>query len=150
MTRENRDTDDVRRFLEATTAGKWLVEDKNVVAAAAVPVLKGRAFVIVGTSGSTDYLKDTTGDRRYWPVVVPTAPTAPLSQEAHARLDALIAAGPLSTLITVEPGCDGVHVDGAPSQHLCTRCYPDPRGDLPAQEDEAGEDDRRDPAQEME
>jgi len=29
-----------------------------------------RPWVIIGTSGSTDYLKDTTGDRCYWSVYV--------------------------------------------------------------------------------
>lgn len=30
-----------------------------------------RLRVIIGTSGSADYLKDTTGNRRYWSGLVP-------------------------------------------------------------------------------
>jgi predicted P-loop ATPase len=29
-----------------------------------------RGFVVIGTSGSLDYLKDSTGNRRFWPVTV--------------------------------------------------------------------------------
>jgi hypothetical protein len=38
-----------------------------------------KAFRMLGTSGSLDYLKDTTSGRRYWLVGVPTlVSTAPL------------------------------------------------------------------------
>lgn len=60
-------------------------------------------LVVVGTSGSTDYLSGATGGRRFWPV------TSPDEGE----------------------GCDGLHDEGAPVNFLCTRCFSDPgRGDL--------------------
>ncbi len=88
-----------------------------------------RALVIIGTSGSTDYLKDTD-NRRYWPVV-PNAVEAdapPLSAEDQAILKRLI-----------EENCDGLHDEGAPSHYLCSRCFPDLRGDLaePYEDEEA-------------
>ena len=49
----------------------------------------GKPFVIIGTSGSHDYLKDGTGDRRYWPIRV--ALTAdPLSPRHQAIVDKLM------------------------------------------------------------
>ncbi len=43
-----------------------------------------KLLVVIGTSGSHDYLKDTAHDRRYWPVRVElSTATAPLSVEAR-------------------------------------------------------------------
>jgi predicted P-loop ATPase len=44
-----------------------------------------KSLVIIGTSGSTDYLKDTTGDRRYWPVTPPDGAAASID-EADASI----------------------------------------------------------------
>ena len=75
--------------------------------------------VIIGTSGSTDYLNDSTGDRRFWPVSVSLEVSPPPD-------DGLV--------------CDGLHDEGAPIQYLCSRCFPSFRGDLlEIQEDESDE-----------
>ena len=63
-----------------------------------------RPLVIIGTSGSTDYLKDTTGNRRYWPVASPPADMPPLSAEDRAVVQRLV--GPVPVL-TVAPGPAG-------------------------------------------
>jgi predicted P-loop ATPase len=81
--------DDARKVLEET-AGKWLVEIDELHGAptsdlkaflsrthdAARPAYQKttervpRAYVIVGTSGDPNFLSDTTGNRRFWPVSV--------------------------------------------------------------------------------
>jgi hypothetical protein len=82
---------------------------------------KHDALVVIATSGSPDYLIDTTGSRRFWPVTVPAD----------------------------GEGCDGIHDEGAPATHLCTRCFPDLcREDLALDRDD--EDDYRDEPHEME
>jgi hypothetical protein len=48
--------------------------------------IKRKPFVIIGTSGSHDYLKDTTGGRRFWPVAVPVGKPLPIDNEADAAL----------------------------------------------------------------
>lgn len=80
--------DDIRRLIEVTE-GKWIVEApelegiqqssslKNCIARS-VDVARlayqrqvtrvPRRFVLIGTSGSPDYLRDTTGNRRFWPM----------------------------------------------------------------------------------
>jgi hypothetical protein len=81
---------------------------------------KRDSLVVIVTSGSPDYLHDTTGSRRFWPVTVPNDGEA----------------------------CDGVHAEGAPATYLCTRCFPDScRDDLVQHDDE---DDYRDEPHEME
>ncbi len=85
-------TDDARRIIEAT-AGKWIVEaaelsgmspsDSSLLKAflsrsadeARMPYQRDqtrvpRGFVVVGTTGSADFLQDNTGNRRFWPVSV--------------------------------------------------------------------------------
>jgi hypothetical protein len=71
--------------------------------------------VIIGTSGSPDYLQDT-GTTRFWPVTV------------GADDD--------------EGSCDGLHSEGAPVQYLCSRCFP-VRGDLSKLADDEYVDDQR-------
>jgi hypothetical protein len=65
-----------------------------------------RCTVIIGTSGSTNYLSDTTGGQRFWLVGVPC--DEPAQEDGQA--------------------CDGLHDEGAPAHYLCSRCFPD-RGD---------------------
>lgn len=53
---------------------KWIIEDSERNAAPPKEHLSPggkRHFVIIGTSGSHDYLKDSTGNQRFWPVKVP-------------------------------------------------------------------------------
>jgi hypothetical protein len=88
-------------------------------------------LVIIGTSGSTDYLRDATGDQRSWPV-----------QMGAPRSD-------------TEESCDGIHDEGAPLHHLCTRCFPDLtdrvlKGDLFGPGDDECDEVRQDEDQEIE
>jgi len=72
-----------------------------------------RSFVVIGTSGSTDYLNDTTGDRRYWAVsAAPVADTSPIDNEAHAAI--------VKELVEM---CDGLHDENTPAHYLCSRCF---------------------------
>ena len=77
--------------------------------------IEGKKFHVVGTSGSPDYLNDTTDDRRLWLLSVPGE------------------------------GCDGLHDEAAPVQYLCSKCFLDLRGDLAEpQDDDDRDEDRRD------
>lgn len=78
--------------------------------------------VIFGMSGSTDYLRDTTGSQRFWNASVPLADSAPD--------DGL--------------GCDGIHDENAPAHYLCSRCFPGIRGDLAESQDDEYDEARRD------
>jgi hypothetical protein len=71
------------------------------------------APVFIGTSGSTDYLDDTTGSQRFWPV----------------RLE--------PSLPAEEGSCDGLHDENAPANYLCSRCFPDLREGDPVVQDDA-------------
>lgn len=84
--------------------------------------------VIIGTSGSTDYLDDTTGNKRLWPVSVQGG------------------------VVAADDGqiCDGLHDEVAPTQYLCSRCFLAPRGDLAESQDDEYDDARRDEDEEME
>jgi hypothetical protein len=111
-----------------------------------------RSFVIIGTSGSPDYLKDTTGDRRFWPVTVPPPDLATLRVDRDklwAEAAEFWADGVEFVPVEV-PVCDGLHDEGAPVQYLCSRCFPDLRGDLSESQDDEYDDARRDDAEEME
>ena len=82
---------DTKRFMEAT-AGKWIIEagelkgmsradvtglkaclsrqiDEARMSYDRKPTIQARAFIIIGTTNETDsYLRDPTGNRRFWPV----------------------------------------------------------------------------------
>lgn len=89
------------------------------------PVVIGPDCKVIGTSGSTDYLRDETGGQRFWPVSVQVA------EGSHDDAQT----------------CDGLHDEGAPAQYLCSRCFSDLRGDLVEPHDDEG---RQDEHEEME
>jgi len=92
------------------------------------PTRIDRKYVIIGTSGSHDYLKDGTGQRRFWPVsVVSDRPSADGKE-----------------------GCDGLHDESAPLQYLCSRCFPTLGGDPAGDQDDEYEEARQDEDPEME
>lgn len=90
--------------------------------------------VIIGTSGSADYLNDTASDRRLWPLSVPSArPSLEDGEDSD--------------------GCDGLHDESAPTQYLCSRCFPGRyplRGDLSDPQDDASAEPHRDAYDETE
>jgi hypothetical protein len=102
----------------------WLVDPPamRVVDRRERPPMSAEGMVIIGTSGSTDYLTDPNADKRFWPV---TAPDYSLA-------------------------CDGLHDEEAPVQYLCSACFPRLRGDLSEPQDELADEDRRDEREEME
>jgi hypothetical protein len=111
---------------------------------------EGKKLVVIGTSGSTDYLLDvdqyrpTRQDRRFWPVTVPPVDLATLRVD-RAQLWAEAAE------FWADDGlrCDGLHDEAAPIQYQCSRC-PGLRGDLSEPQDDEYEEARRDDAEEME
>lgn len=84
---------DSKQVIERTL-GKWIIEASDLagkrksdnehlkamlsrqvdgparMAYARIPVERRRQFILVGTTNSADYLSDSTGSRRYWPVEV--------------------------------------------------------------------------------
>ena len=88
-------------------------------------VIDPKYTVIIGTSGSTDYLNDTTGSQRFWPV------TAPRGEDS-------------------DQDCDGLHDESAPIQYLCSRCFPKLRRDLAEPLNDEYDEARRDEDKEME
>jgi hypothetical protein len=99
-------------------------------------------MIVIGTSGSTDYLKDTS-DRRYWHARVCPDPAADDLAKVGRRLWAdLLAAQRVDQIAAVdEADCDGIHDEDAPQQYLCSRCF---SGDFLT----CGEDDEDDPRRE--
>lgn len=70
-----------------------------------------KTLVVIGTSGSHDYLKDT-GNKRYWVVGEPSAATAePISPEDQALFKAFLAAS--DPLGVVSDAVDGEACKGA-------------------------------------
>lgn len=86
------------------------------------------SYTVIGMSGSTDYLRDSTGKQRFWTVTVLPNESAPADGQT----------------------CDGLHDEGAPAQYLCSRCFPDLQGDLAEIADDHYEDVRRDENDETE
>src|SRR6185295_12142960 len=60
----DKDADKMKAFLSTTVDGPVRL------AYAREPVLVPRQFVAIGTTNRKDYLRDTTGNRRFWPVAV--------------------------------------------------------------------------------
>ena len=99
-----------------------------VVGSSRGPVLIDPKYTIIGTSGSTDYLRDTTGNQRFWRGLTAREVDRPDDGQA----------------------CDGLHDEGAPIQYLCSSCFPKLRGDLAESQDDEYDEARRDEDQEME
>jgi hypothetical protein len=109
----------------AENTGKWIVDTNNV------PAIKHyehrnrrtpRQFVIIGTSGSRDYLEDSTSNQPFWPVYTPT--TTPTDD----------------TNTDDDPPCDGSHDTDTSLLFPCTRCFPygrDTQRNLDEREDNA-------------
>lgn len=58
-----RDQNDLKAYLSST-------HDEARMAYAREPQRLARQFIVIGTTNDTQYLKDHTGDRRYWPVTI--------------------------------------------------------------------------------
>lgn len=107
-------------------------------------------MVIIGTSGSHDYLKDVSADRRFWPVSAASADIPPVSPEDRAIVQEFVEVTGGTWLGEAGVVCDGLHDEEAPAIYLCTRCFPDPvllGGDLSTCDEQ---DDYRDEPEEME
>jgi predicted P-loop ATPase len=96
-------TADSQKVIEQTT-GRWIVEvaelsgmrkanvehlksflsrqvDRSRMAYGRLTTEKKREFIVVGTTNETAYLKDLTGNRRYWPVKTPIFDLAALRRD---------------------------------------------------------------------
>jgi hypothetical protein len=112
------------------------------------PKTNYKHFTFIGTSGSLDYLKDSTGNQPFWPVhPSSTVSVKPLTPEERGLLDKLLTLTAGHPDPKHDPSCDGIHDTSAPPLHLCTRCFPyerdvqralDPSED--AEDDEAPQD----------
>jgi hypothetical protein len=73
-----------------------------------------KTLVLIGTSGSHDYLRDPTGDRRFWPVRESSSTGVDLlSPGDRARLDAYLCTRDLPDLTRGDlPSCDETTEDG--------------------------------------
>lgn len=69
--------------------------------------LEGNKIVVMGTSGSTDYLHDATGTRRFWPLTTPPVDLATL-RVGRAQLWAE-AAEFWNDGVDFMPVCEGLH-----------------------------------------
>lgn len=113
----------IARYLAASCGSPLIVESRL-----GPPTIVPKHIVIIGTSGSDDYLNDKTSNQRFWPVSVQRGESAPDDEQT----------------------CDGLHDEGAPVQYLCSRCFPDLRGDLTEAQDDEYDEARRDETEEME
>ena len=109
-------------------------------------------LVLIGTSGSDDYLKSTASDRRFWPVTACGSESGDVDARDVDAVRAYVELTPRFEIPETYEPCDGIHDEGAPPEHLCTRCFPDlidPSlgGDLLTPE---GDEHDRDEAEEME
>jgi hypothetical protein len=82
---------DIADLIEIT-AGKWIIEkDPSIALTHKERPVYGH-FVFIGTSGSLDYLKDSTGRQRFWPLRLRMpVPIGPLAPKDAALLNKLLA-----------------------------------------------------------
>lgn len=112
--------------------------------------------VFVGTSGPTDYLRGTFGDRRYWPPAASSVVGSSVDGEPRDEVvQRLLEATSGKWIVESSETCDGIHDEVAPTHYLCTRCFPDLieralRGDLSETQDSDRDDLRRSEDHEME
>ncbi len=123
---------DTKKMIEQTM-GKWIVEagelrgmsardqgdlkaylsctiDEARMAYAREPQRLPRQFIIIGTTNDTQYLKDHTGDRRYWPVKVGVFDInglAAVRDQLWAEASYLELSNPEPTYIRLDPSLYG-------------------------------------------
>jgi predicted P-loop ATPase len=94
---------DAKKVIEQTQ-GKWIMEaadmsgyrktdvdrlksmlsrqvDGSRMAYGRLPVERPRQFIIIGTTNDKDYLKDITGNRRFWPIATPLFDVAMIKKD---------------------------------------------------------------------
>jgi hypothetical protein len=98
-----RDQNDLKAYLSST-------HDEARMAYAREPQRIPRQFIIIGTTNDTQYLKDHTGDRRYWPVKVGAIDVDGLHairDQLWAEASFLDLANPEATYIRLDPALYG-------------------------------------------
>lgn len=98
-----RDQNDLKAYLSSTV-------DEARMSYAREPQRLPRQFIIIGTTNDTQYLKDHTGDRRYWPVKVGVFDIAGLLEvrdQLWAEASYLEMTNPEPTYIRLDPSLYG-------------------------------------------